>query len=40
MDEEVADQWCGNMVGELEFFITRKIAERWIYRFETDTGQG
>jgi hypothetical protein len=40
LGEEVADQWRGNTVGELEFFIARKIAERWIYRFETDTGQG
>ena len=37
---EVADERRGNTVGELEFFRARKRAGRWIFRFETDTGQG
>ena len=38
--QEVPDQGCGNPVGEREFFMARKPAERWIFRLETDTGQG
>ena len=30
LGEEMADQWCGNTVGELEFFMARKLAGRWI----------
>ena len=30
LGEEMADQWCGNTVGELEFFMVRKLAGRWI----------
>ena len=33
-------EWGGDAMGELEFFMARKRAERWIYRFETATGQG
>ena len=30
LGEEMADQWSGNTVGELEFFMARKLAGRWI----------
>ena len=30
LGEEMADQWRGNTVGELEFFMARKLAGRWI----------
>lgn len=30
LGEEVADQWRGDAVGELEFFMARKMAGRWI----------
>jgi hypothetical protein len=30
LGEEMADQWSGNAVGELEFFMARKLAGRWI----------
>lgn len=33
--EEMADQWRGDTMGELEFFMARKMAGRWIFRFET-----
>jgi len=38
LSEEVADQWRGKPVGELEFFIAAKIVEKWILRIGTDTG--
>ena len=38
LGEEVADQWRGDAVGELEFFMARKMAGRWILRFETAPG--
>jgi len=40
LGKEMADQGWRNAVRELKFFIARKVAERWIYRFETDAGQG
>ena len=40
LGKELADPWRGNTVGELEFFMARKLAGRWIYRFETATDQG
>ena len=30
LSKEVADQWRGDAVGELEFFMARKMAGRWI----------
>jgi len=30
LGEEMADQWSGNTVGELGFFMARKLAGRWI----------
>ena len=30
LGEEVADQWRGNTVCEWEFFMARKLTERWI----------
>jgi hypothetical protein len=27
---EMANQWRGNTVGEVEFFMARKLAGRWI----------
>ena len=30
LGEEMADQWSGNTMGELEFFMARKLAGRWI----------
>ena len=40
LGEEVADEWGVDAMGEWNFFLARKRAERWIYRFETATGQG
>jgi hypothetical protein len=40
LGKEMADQGWRNAVRELQFFITRKIAEGWIFRLETDAGQG
>lgn len=40
LGEEVADQWRGDAVGELEFFMARKMAGRGILRFETAPAQG
>ena len=39
LGEEVADQWSRKTVSELEFFMARKIAGRWILRFGTDSGR-
>ena len=39
LGKEMADQRWRNAVGELEFFIARKIAGKWIYRFDADTGR-
>jgi len=30
LGEEMADQWDGNTVGEVDFFLARKPAGRWI----------
>jgi len=30
LGEEMADQWSGNTVGELGFFMARRLAGRWI----------
>ena len=30
LGKEMADQWRGNTMGELEFFMARKLAGRWI----------
>ncbi len=30
LGKEMADQWSGNTMGELEFFMARKLAGRWI----------
>jgi hypothetical protein len=30
LGEEMADQWRGNPVGKLEFFMARKLAGKWI----------
>ena len=38
--QEVPDQWGRNTVGELAFFMARKLAERWVFRRETATGPG
>ena len=40
LSEEVADQWRGEAVSELEFFMARKMAGRWILRFEAGAGRG
>ena len=41
LGEEMADQGCSTATGELRllFFIARKVAGRWIFRFETDSGR-
>jgi hypothetical protein len=40
LGQEMADQGCGDTVSELKFFIARRVAERWIYRFGPDPGRG
>jgi len=40
LGKKMADQGWRNAVSELQFFIARKVAGRWIYRFGTDTGRG
>ena len=39
LSQEMADQGCGKPMSELKFFMARKIAERWILRFGTDSGR-
>jgi hypothetical protein len=39
LGEEVADQWSGQTMDELLFFMAQRVVEGWIFRFETDTGR-
>ena len=40
MADERSRETVGELLGELRFFMARKLAGRWIYRIETATGQG
>ena len=44
LSEEMADErsreTVGELLGELRFFMARKLAGSWIYRIETAAGQG
>lgn len=37
--EEVTDEWSAKTMGELMFFMARRVAGRWIFRIGTDTGR-
>ena len=41
LGEEMSDQRCSAAVGQLrlKFFMARKVAGGWIFRFETDAGR-
>ena len=38
-EDAVGGQWCGKTVSELKFFMARKMAGSWIFRFGTDSGR-
>jgi len=40
LSQEMTDEWRGNAMDQLLFFIAPKVAEGWIFRFETDSGRG